>query len=125
MSYLPTTPVILKDEDDGAHIDITFIDGKNYHLQHPGNRARLRWERQFFSLSNGLDLERFLDTAFEHCVIPLGHSFKPEINSVKPKELEVWALMLRRFLDGNLQAAIAACGGSGGNTPNPVSDGKE
>ena len=95
-------PVILSSEQDGKIIRIQFIDGKNYKLQHPGNRTYLEWQQETFDLQEGLDTISFLDKVFEHCVIPDGHDFKPTIDDVKPAELEVWQRLLRRFLRGDI-----------------------
>lgn len=95
-------PVILSSEQDGKIINIQFIDGRKYKLQHPGNRTYLEWQQETFDLQEGLDTISFLDKAFEHCVIPDGHDFKPTIDDVKPAELEVWQKLLRRFLRGDI-----------------------
>ncbi|MBN2157924.1 MAG: hypothetical protein JW807_00910 [Spirochaetes bacterium] len=97
-----TNPVITSMDDSGKVVHIRFIDGKNYKLQHPGNRIYLNWQRDFLSMAEGIDQAKFLDKAFEYCVIPDGHDFKPTIETVKPKELGVWQRLLRRFLDGSL-----------------------
>ena len=95
-------PKLLSSERDGQIVYIEFIDGKKYKLQHPGNRTYLEWQQETFDFEKGLDTIGFLDNAFEHCVIPEGHNFKPTIDNVKPSELEVWQKLLRRFLRGEL-----------------------
>ncbi|MCL2154187.1 MAG: hypothetical protein FWH53_00840 [Leptospirales bacterium] len=95
-------PTILKSEQDGKIIYIKFVDGKEYKLQHPGNRTHLEWQQETFDFEKGLDTISFLDKAFEHCVIPEGHGFKPTIDNVKPHELEVWQKFLRMFLRGEI-----------------------
>lgn len=101
-----TNPVITGEDMDGKIIHVKFIDGKRYKLQHPGNRVKMRWEKEVFNPTTGIDIEKFMDLAFEHCVIPEGHGDKPSIDTVKPKDLEVWQRLLRRFLDGDLEAAV-------------------
>ena len=101
-------PVILSAERDGQIIYIEFIDGKRYKLQHPGNRAYLQWQQETFDLEDGLDTISFLDKAFDHCVIPEGHDFKPTIDNVKPKELGVWQKLLRMFLRGEVAIPAGA-----------------
>ena len=95
-------PVVLSSEKDGQVVYIKFIDGKEYKLQHPGNRTYLQWQQEMFDFEKGLDTISFLDNAFEHCVIPEGHDFKPTIDNVKPQELEVWQKLLRMFLRGEI-----------------------
>lgn len=95
-------PVILSSEKDGLIIHIQFVDGRRYKLQHPGNRTYLEWQQETFDFEGGLDTIGFMDRAFEHCVIPDGHDFKPTIDNVKPAELGVWQKLLRRFLRGDI-----------------------
>ena len=99
---MSTNPVITAIDDNGKIAYIRFIDGKNYKLQHPGNRMYLQWQKDFLSIAEGIDQEKFLDKAFEYCVIPDGHTAKPTVDNVTPKELGVWQRLLRRFLDGSL-----------------------
>lgn len=101
-----STISVLSSEQDGLVSVIRFVDGREYRLQHPGNRIYLDWQREFFSVTEGVDLAKFLDKAFEYCVIPENHSFKPAVDTVKPKELGVWGRVLRRFLDGDLDAPV-------------------
>lgn len=95
-------PILISSERDGQIVNIQFIDGRNYKLQHPGNRTYMEWQNETFDMEKGLDTIGFLDNAFEHCVIPDGHDFKPTIDNVKPAELEVWQKLLRRFLRGDI-----------------------
>jgi hypothetical protein len=88
--------------ENGMIAYVRFIDGKKYKLQHPGNRIWLDWQKDFFSITDGIDQAKFIEKAFEYCVIPDGHDFHPTIDNVKPKELGVWQRLLRRFLDGSL-----------------------
>ncbi len=101
-----TNPVVTKMAPDGKVVHIRFIDGKNYKLQHPGNRTYLQWQEEYITLT-GISQEKFLDLAFEHCVIPEGHAGKPTIDSVNPSELGVWGKLLRRFLEGDLNSLVA------------------
>lgn len=101
-----STISILSSTDDGRMAIIKFVDGKTYKLQHPGNRVYLEWQKEFFSVTEGVDLAKFLDKAFEYCVIPENHGFKPTVDTVKPKELGVWSRVLRRFLDGDIDAPV-------------------
>jgi hypothetical protein len=98
-----TNPIITAMDENGKIAYVRFIDGKKYKLQHPGNRIWLDWQKDFFSIADGIDQAKFLEKAFEYCVIPDGHDFKPSIDDVKPKELGVWQRLLRRFLDGTLE----------------------
>lgn len=102
-----TNPVVTKMAEDGKVVFIRFVDGKNYKLQHPGNRVYLQWQNEFLSLTEGMSQEKFFDLAFEHCVMPEGHEFKPDIDSVTPYELGVWGKLLRRFLGGDLDSLVA------------------
>lgn len=95
-------PILISSERDGQIVNIQFIDGRKYKLQHPGNRTYMEWQQETFDFEKGLDSVGFMDNAFEHCVIPDGHDFKPTIDNVKPAELEVWQKLLRRFLRGDI-----------------------
>lgn len=108
-----TNPIIVKEEQDGKIVFIEFVDGKMYKLQHPGNRIKLQWEKEYCNPVSGIDQEMFLDKAFEHCVIPEGHDFKPSIDDLKPKALEVWQRTLRRFLNGDFETLLAGTDESG------------
>lgn len=114
---------VLKTVNDGQMMWIEFADGKQYKLQHPGNRIKLQWEKEFINPVTGIDMEKFLDLCFENCVIPESHKFKPTIDNVKPAELGVWGSVLRRFLGGELNDPLArpedgtdTGGASGGST---------
>jgi len=98
-------PIVLSSERDGRIIHIEFIDGRKYKLQHPGNRTYLEWQEEMYNFSESkIDTITFLTNAFEHCVIPEGHDFKPAIDNdgVTPHELEVWQKVLRQFLRGEI-----------------------
>jgi hypothetical protein len=101
-------PIIISSERDGQIVTIEFVDGRKYRLQHPGNRTYMEWQNQSFDLEKGLDTITFMDNAFEYCVIPEGHDFRPTIDNVKPAELEVWQKLLRRFLRGDLDSVPEA-----------------
>lgn len=106
-----------------------LVNGKEYTLQHPGNRAFQKIANSSLKVSeNGmvLDLTPLMDFAFEHCVIPSAGSLKlsvdgPLINGQKPsiasttkeqfiawqKEYEgVWVKILPSFLRGNLETFV-------------------
>lgn len=126
MKTTTSNPIITGEEQDGKIIHIKFVDGNNYILQHPGNRTKLRWEKDCYTLT-GMDHEKFLDLAMEHCVFPNGHDSKPSIDSVKPKEMEVWQRLLRRFLDGDIEEMVARSAegtNSGRNLPASKSQGQ-
>jgi hypothetical protein len=113
-----TQPVILSEQNDGQVIRVRMPDGNVYRLEHPGNRVKLQWQKEFYNMTTGVDQERFLDLCFEHVVHPDGHANKPGIDTVKPAHLEVWQRLLHRFLDGgiNLDLAKGETGAkSGGN----------
>jgi len=95
-------PIILSSEKDGRIVYIEFVDGKKYKVQHPGNREHLQWQQETFDFENGLDTVSFMDKAFDHCIIPEGHNFKPTIDNVTPQELGVWQKFLRQFLKGEI-----------------------
>ena len=101
-------PVVIREEQDGRIVYIKFVDGKQYKLQHPGNRAKMEWDKKYFNFATGIDMEGFLDAAFESVVIPEAHDKKPNIDSVTPWELEAWQETLKRFLDGGLNFIEAA-----------------
>lgn len=114
---MKTNITIIGIENDGKVVIIEFVDGRKYRLQHPGNRTHLQWQKEYFSVTEGFDQAKFLDNAFEYCVIPEGHEFRPTIDNIKPKELEVWGRMLRRFFVGDIDSMVAPnrqrSGGSG------------
>jgi len=102
-----TTPIVTGESMNGKMLHIDMIDGRKYKLLHPGNRTKLAWEKECINIASGIDREKHLDYSFEHCVIPDGHDFKPTVDNVTPKELEVWEKLLRRFLDGDIQYETA------------------
>ena len=79
-----TNPVITGEDMDGKIIHVKFIDGKRYKLQHPGNRVKMRWEKEVFNPTTGIDIEKFMDLAFEHCVIPDGQCGDPGLCPRRP-----------------------------------------
>lgn len=101
---MTANPILTGMDENGRVAYVKFIDGRAYKLQHPGNRIYLDWQKDFFSVTEGVDQAKFLDRAFEYCVIPDGHDFRPSVDNVKPRELGVWQRLLRRFLDGDLGA---------------------
>jgi hypothetical protein len=75
------------------------VNNRKYKLQHPGNRAVLRLRAKCSNTSTGsIDLEPMMDYCFEYVVIPQGHSFKPGIDTIHPKEFEEWITLLPGFL---------------------------
>ena len=106
MTTKPKNPVILEERNAGEVLLIKFVDGRKYRLQHPGNRAKLQWDRECFSLTEGLDREKFLDLCFEHVVFPEDHDQKPDLDRLKPNEMEVWGEILPKFLRGELNLLI-------------------
>lgn len=104
----PDTPLLLKSEMDGLILEIIFVDGRKYKLQHPGNRIAMRWQEECFNLTKGkISQEKLIDKCFEHCVFPIEHNFKPTLDNIKPIERGVWVSMLTRFLDGNLESSFS------------------
>lgn len=85
-------------------IEYIELNEKKYKLQHPGNREVLKLRAQCVNPKTGLaELEPLMDFCFEHVVIPEGHSFKPTIDNIPPREFEQWTEILPRFLrHGNL-----------------------
>jgi hypothetical protein len=80
------------------------VGGKNYKLQHPGNREWLRLQKKMFNSStNQIDLEAMLDYFFEHCCFPeTGANLS--IDTLSLDELqEVWAIVAPQFLAGKCE----------------------
>lgn len=102
-----TTPIVTGESMNGKMLHIDMIDGRKYKLLHPGNRTKLAWEKETMNIATGIDREKYLDYAFEHCVIPDGHDFKPGLDNVTPKEADVWEKLLSRFLGGDIQYQMA------------------
>lgn len=80
------------------------IKGKGYILQHPGNRAWLRLQKDLLNVSTGqYDSEKMLDFCFEHVVFPEPGG-KLNLDAIELEELEVWQNLLPRFLRNKLSA---------------------
>jgi len=109
-----TTIKVTENINNGQVIKLEFVDGRKYKLQHPGNRKKLQWEKEYINPVSGIDQERFFDLCFEHCVIPEGHDFKPTVDNVQTADLEVWGSVLRRFLGGHLNEPIGERADTGG-----------
>jgi hypothetical protein len=100
----PKSPILRKVDDLGMRAEITFIDGLDYRLIHPGNRKAMEWKS--FSVMEKINHEELLDKSFEFCVEPIGHNHKPQIDKLHPRELEVWILLITRFLSGKLEQEV-------------------
>jgi len=87
------------------HTKIVEIGGKKYRLEHPGMRMSIRWKRECTDIKDGkalFDMEAYLDFAFEGCVFPIDHNFRPNLDDIEdPKEGEEWSVVLPRFLRGD------------------------
>lgn len=78
------------------------IKGKGYVLQHPGNRAWLRLQKEMLNVSTGqFDMEKVLDYGFEHVVFPESGP-KLSIDTIPTAEMEVWQGLLPRFFRDRL-----------------------
>lgn len=114
MAKARTTITLESMTDDQRIAVVTFVDGKRYKLQHPGNRAKIELEQILFHPAKGMDRVSYLEKAFDSVIIPEGHDFRPDIDNVSPHELEVWERTLQNFLDGNLGVPAAKATGSVG-----------
>lgn len=97
---LPKNPILKKILPDGSQAEITFIDGLDYRLQHPGNRKADEWRG--VSLTEKISNGDLMDNFFQYCVIPMGSHSKPNFDSLHPYAAEVWSKMAHRFLGGKL-----------------------
>jgi hypothetical protein len=97
--------VVKKVSQDGKIAYITFVDGRDYKLQHPGNRVYMEWEQEFVTMT-GINMTQFMDKAFEYCVVPDNHAFKPSIDNIKPREVGAWQKVLRQFLGGDFSFSL-------------------
>lgn len=94
---------ILQSDDDANVVVIKFVDGLQYRLQYPGNRLATRYRDQLLDLRAGkMSREDFLDPVLENCVFPENHSEKPTFETIKKKHIDPWALVLQKFLAGDL-----------------------
>ena len=98
------SPILRKIDDTGRYAELTFIDGKNYALNHPGNRKAAEWRS--ISLTDKISTIDLMEKAFEFVVKPIGHNFQPNVDNLHPKHLEVWTLVVQRFLAGNLEQEL-------------------
>ncbi|NCN11264.1 MAG: hypothetical protein GW938_15610 [Leptospira sp.] len=98
------SPILRKIDDTGRYAEITFIDGRNYALHHPGNRKAAEWKS--ISLTDKISTIDLMERAFEFVVKPINHNFQPNVDDIHPKELEVWTLVVQRFLAGKLEQEI-------------------
>lgn len=92
---------ILRVEGDIMNLLIEYItvNGKEYKLQHPGNREVIKLRTRCVNAQTGAtDLEKLMDFSFEHVVIPHGHAFKPTVDNIHPKEFEEWLEIIPGFL---------------------------
>ncbi len=84
------------------HIEYVSVNEKKYKLQHPGNRVVMRLQAESVNVRTGVtNLEAMMDYCFEYVVIPEGHTFRPTVDNVHPKEFEQWVAILPRFLRGD------------------------
>lgn len=97
-------PILRKIDDSGTYAEITFIDGLNYSLKHPGNRTAAEWRS--ISITEKLTSIDLIEKSIEFVIKPIGHSKELNIDSMHPRELEVWAVVVQRFLSGKLEQEI-------------------
>lgn len=102
------------------------LKGKGYILQHPGNRAWLRLQKEMLNVSTGqFDMEKVLDYGFENVVFP-EEGPKLNIDSISVAEMEVWQGLLPRFLRDRLTAGDAGPGVTvSDKAPAPAAEGLE
>lgn len=94
---------ILQSDDDANVVIIKFVDGLKYRLQYPGNRIATRYRDQLLDLRGGkMSREDFLEPVLDNCVFPEDHSAKPTFDTIKKKHIDPWALVLQKFLSGDL-----------------------
>ena len=97
---LPKNPILKKITPDGRKAEITFIDGLDYRLEHPGNRKADEWRG--VSLTEKISNGDLMDNFLEYCVFPMGTHNKPNFDSLHPYAAEVWSKTAHRFLGGKL-----------------------
>ncbi|EMM73314.1 hypothetical protein LEP1GSC038_2736 [Leptospira weilii str. 2006001855] len=103
LERIPTEPILVDIDDDARVATVQFVDGRNYKLQHPGNRKALRWRQEAISLTEGLNQDKLLDKFFKFSVKPVGHSFEPTLDNIEPNHVEVWLRIANRFLKWELE----------------------
>lgn len=97
------------------------IQGKGFILQHPGNRAWLRLQKEMINVTNGqYDTEKVLDYSFEHVVFP-ENGKKLSIDTIEQSEMEVWQQILPRFLRGRLSSGESGSGFTTSDTAPAIS----
>jgi len=95
------------------------IKGAGYILQHPGNRAWLRLQKDLLNVSTGqYDAEKLIDYGFEHVVFPEAGA-KLSLDTIDLDELEVWQNVLPRFLRNKLSAGDSGKGFVIADSPPP------
>jgi hypothetical protein len=82
----------------------TEFAGKKYKLQHPGARAWVKLRSKLVNIeTKRLDMEKLLDYAFEHIVIPLeiqdGEDSQLNLDTIDLKELSHWEKTLPHFMN--------------------------
>ena len=97
---LPKNPILKTISTDGRKAEITFIDGLDYRLEHPGNRKADEWRG--VSLTEKISNGDLMDNFLEHCVFPMGTHSKPNFDTLHPYASEVWSKTAHRFLAGKL-----------------------
>lgn len=100
----PSKPILDMIDDDGKIAKITFVDGRKYQLQHPGNRKALQWKQNSMQIGSSMRFDELLDKFFQFCVIPLGHEFQPNLDNINPRHTEVWLQLCNRFLSWDLES---------------------
>ncbi len=102
---------IIVESIDGKNATV-LISGKRYKLQHPGNRAYLRWQKENYNIAQGFDDEAMLDLFFQHCVFP-ENGTSLDLDSISPQELSVFQKLMHKFLSGSLDAIVHEKSGDG------------
>jgi hypothetical protein len=122
MAVKPRNPIIKKLSSNGDKAEITFVDGRDYELQHPGIRVNMEWQKENFNITEGFDNAAMLDNFFEHCVYPIGHGNKPDLDSITPAEATAWSKVMHKFLSGDLQTIVDMAASSGKKNQKPDSE---
>ena len=105
----PRSPVVLNEKQQGRVVEIHFIDGRKYRLQHPGNRQNMRMVKD--SLGDGqFDLVAFMDACFSfrcsnqrYLLEPLDGGHRPDLDNTTAAECDAWQAIFDALLAGTLE----------------------
>jgi len=89
------------------NINHVVVNEKVYKLQHPGNRGWLQLQQSLIDVTpegkSSIDIVKLMDYCFENIVFP-EKGGKLNLDELPLSELEVWQLLLPRFLRGELDS---------------------